>query len=61
MSSNQELPLIFFIAVVYGMRTVSSWSWPETDSPLGRSVPTILQGMSLTRMTFPIGSSTPKS
>src|SRR6266436_1669335 len=40
---------------------VSSWSRPSSDNPLGCSAATTLQGRLLTRITLPIGSSTPKS
>ena len=39
---------------------MSSWSWPESDSPFGASVATTLHGRLFSRMTLPIGSSTPK-
>jgi hypothetical protein len=35
MSSSQYVPLIRFIAVVYGRATKSSWSAPLADAPFG--------------------------
>src|SRR6267154_3427697 len=60
-SGQDEDDVIFFCAVVYGKTITSSSSCPETERPLGSSVATILHGRFVTRMTLPIGSSTPNN
>ena len=40
-------PMTFFFAVLMGIRTMSSWSWPVGDWPLGTSVPSTVKGTDL--------------
>ena len=42
-------PITRFIALVYGMITMSSWSTPWVLNPLGVSIPVIVNGTSLIR------------
>jgi hypothetical protein len=52
-------PITRFIALVYGMITMSSWSTPCGLSPFGVSTPRIVNGTFLIRKIWPIGFSLP--
>jgi hypothetical protein len=54
------LPSTFFLAVLSGISTVSSWSWPKVVWPLRSSTPITPKGTFLIRMTWPSGSPSPK-
>ncbi len=47
------MPRSFFITVVYGTNTTSSWSWPMPDWPLLAITPTTVNGWFWMRMTWP--------
>ncbi len=55
-----SLPSTFCLAVLSGIRIVSSWSWPQVVWPLRSSTPMTVNGTFLIRMTCPTGSSSPK-
>ena len=52
-------PSTFFLAVLRGIRTVSSWSWPKVVCPLRSSSPITVKGTFLMRITWPSGSPSP--
>src|SRR6266436_717902 len=52
-------PSTFFLAVLSGIRTVSSWSWPNVVCPLRSRVPMTVKGTFLIRITWPSGSLSP--
>ncbi len=54
------LPSTFFLAVLSGISTVSSWSWPKVVWPLRSSTPMTPKGTFLIRMIWPSGSPSPK-
>ena len=55
-------PRSFFITVVYGVKSVSSRSWPMVDWPFVAITPTTVNGWCCTRITWPTGlTSGPKS
>src|SRR5579864_75809 len=60
MSSSHSCPVIRFCAVVIGMTTKSSWSYPLAENPLPCSTPRTLNGTWFTLMVLPIGSSSSK-
>ena len=52
-------PMTFFLAVLIGISTTSSWSWPQLDWPLRSSTPTTTNGTFRIRTICPMGSVPP--
>ena len=54
------LPCTFRLALLSGLSTVSSWSWPNVVWPLRWRTPITPKGTFLIRITWPSGSLSPK-